>query len=372
MEQYTKIAFDWLVKPFVSVVIGRTILAVCHTFGWFPDQLLARLIVSTPSAFETEVVVWLLSAIVGGALWTALHFALYRKTAADGPANVPRHERPVNGRQFRTQSDAPELPDFPLHELFSHIDPDVLNDDPNNNRWEKVGQEIRDALALRRLKCWGRPLLESWRSTLEDSQWPPREEIPAEYWRDGTFTYTFFDATRPFAQPDTYPGRGSNFPPYFDVCVNREKAKEVWPRQPTQAPDMTIGQAVNYLLKESIWGFKPGNQWDAHPALDVGARSGAIKVWGEQSIDSAESLQRQLSNWSKGELLDLRFGGVEVEIPVADWAHMEITYPTIMYDDHPSTYRPHMATPKDDQCVRCYRFLRVNRSQIEKQWPRRR
>lgn len=116
-------------------------------------------------------------------------------------------------------------PDWPLHELFSYIDPHVLDEE----RWHGVGQEIRDALGLGRLKSWGRVWIKN--GPISDTQqWPTPQEIPEAYWRFATFTYTFFDPTRGPGEPDTYPGQGTGDPHYFDVRVNEARAREVWPQ----------------------------------------------------------------------------------------------------------------------------------------------
>lgn len=131
-------------------------------------------------------------------------------------------------------------------------------------------------------------------------------------------------------------------------------------------PDMTIGQAVNYLLKETKWGFKDHNQWDAHPALDAAARGGSLQMWGETCITSIDTVKKELAgNNPKG----LRFSGAELEIPSEHWQHMKIAFPMIMYSDQPSPSQPHMAVPNNDECVVCYGMLRANRTQVEAIWP---
>lgn len=131
-------------------------------------------------------------------------------------------------------------------------------------------------------------------------------------------------------------------------------------------PDMTIGQAVNYLLRETKWGFKENNQWDAHPALDAAARGGSLQIWGETCITSINTVRKELDGNNPKEL---RFSGAEIEIPLEHWQYMKIAFPTIMYFDQPSPTLPHMAIPNDDECVVCYGMLRVNRTQVEAAWP---
>ncbi|MEH2563041.1 hypothetical protein [Bradyrhizobium sp. AZCC 2289] len=77
-----------------------------------------------------------------------------------------------------------------ITDLFQHIDPDFLED----NRWEKVGDELRDALSTGRLCMWGR-LKET-----DSGPWVgPRAALtPIEkrYWYKAYFTYFFFHEQR--------------------------------------------------------------------------------------------------------------------------------------------------------------------------------
>jgi hypothetical protein len=73
-----------------------------------------------------------------------------------------------------------------VYELFQHIDPDFLD----NNRWEKVGDELRDALSTGRLCMWGRL-----KETDSGSWVGPRaalKPIEKTYWYNAYFTYFFF------------------------------------------------------------------------------------------------------------------------------------------------------------------------------------
>jgi hypothetical protein len=54
------------------------------------------------------------------------------------------------------KADPDDGPNWPIHELFSYLEPEVL-DRIQDNLWQKAGDEIRDAFSLGRLRVWGRP-----------------------------------------------------------------------------------------------------------------------------------------------------------------------------------------------------------------------
>jgi hypothetical protein len=120
------------------------------------------------------------------------------------------------------------LPDWRIDELFSYIDPDILNvgsDEEGPDRWEIVGGKIRDALSLGRLKIWGRPIDDHAISFLETTA--PMREIDAAYWRSATFSYHFFDSTAAGKAHTDVPSH-SGLPVYTDLQVNQAQATRIW------------------------------------------------------------------------------------------------------------------------------------------------
>lgn len=129
-------------------------------------------------------------------------------------------------------------PNWLLHDLFFFVDENVLNSDEEIDRWEHVGQQLRDVFALGQITVWGRPI----RNSAGDSpnvavgNLPTYVEIPPEQWEHLGFTYTFFDETRPFGAVDVYSNllpldlRRHRVPNYFDVKVNRAQAMRVLKR----------------------------------------------------------------------------------------------------------------------------------------------
>jgi hypothetical protein len=121
-------------------------------------------------------------------------------------------------------------PSWTISELFLHIDPDFLEE----NRWEKIGDELRDDLSAGRLCMWGR-LIET-----DSGSWVgPRaalKPIEKTYWYNAYFTYFFFhketsDGVHCFADRKT--GR----PAYTDLQVNRRQALALWPGEPDDVAD---------------------------------------------------------------------------------------------------------------------------------------
>jgi hypothetical protein len=119
-----------------------------------------------------------------------------------------------------------EGPNWPIHEVFSHLEPDVLN--PEHELWENVGDELSDALSLGRLRIWGRLYktdIGNWvgeRASLRP--------IDKTYWYKAYFTYMFFDETAGKAA-HCYADRTTGVPAYTDLQVNRDDVLKLWPRE---------------------------------------------------------------------------------------------------------------------------------------------
>jgi hypothetical protein len=115
---------------------------------------------------------------------------------------------------------------WPIHELFSHIRPDVLERSDDGAVWEQVGNDLRDKLSLGRLKIWGRPVGDGISRLLGER--PALRQIAPNYWHSAHFTFRFFDDTAG-AAPHTYVDQNSGLPEYTDLRVNRAEALLVWP-----------------------------------------------------------------------------------------------------------------------------------------------
>jgi hypothetical protein len=112
-----------------------------------------------------------------------------------------------------------------IKDLFHHIHNDYLE----NKSWEKIGDDLRDALSEGRLTVWGR-LKET-----ESGPWVgPRAALtPIEktYWYKAYFTYLFFHQ-EPADGVHCYADRKTGRPAYTDLQVNRAEALKLWPGEP--------------------------------------------------------------------------------------------------------------------------------------------
>jgi hypothetical protein len=129
---------------------------------------------------------------------------------------------PVN----KTPTPAGTKPDWPIRELFFHIQPDLL-DRPDEAAWERIGNDLRDAFALNLIRVWGRPITSGIGKLLGERQ--ALRLIDSGYWHSAYFTYSFFDETSGDAA-HTYLERNSSLPEYTDLQINRAEALATWPR----------------------------------------------------------------------------------------------------------------------------------------------
>ncbi len=107
------------------------------------------------------------------------------------------------------------VPDWPINDLFHHIDPLVVD-----GAWEKVGLEVMDRLATGQLMAWGR---------LVDEEPTPLRPINRTYWEVAKWTYMFFtgDPDAPHTKT-TWHVRDEL--EYKDVRVSKSQALRVFSR----------------------------------------------------------------------------------------------------------------------------------------------
>lgn len=133
------------------------------------------------------------------------------------------------GAQATSFQEREPAPDMPIWELFYLLAPNWKTLERRGQA--DVAQRIRDALALNRLKSWGRPTRKrDWISDLVGHvPSPPPEPIEPEYWRQAEFTYSFMNGERRdefvHAEPSNNP---SNLPKYTDVQLDHAQAENVF------------------------------------------------------------------------------------------------------------------------------------------------
>ena len=122
-------------------------------------------------------------------------------------------------------------PNWSIHELFTHADPNFLSrtDEGVGDRWDEVGNDIRDQAALGRLRIWGRTMPRGVDSVL--GQRTTLQLIEPSYWTTAFLTYSFFDDTAGDV-PHTYLEVGRNGVEYTDLQVNRAEVLKLWPGEP--------------------------------------------------------------------------------------------------------------------------------------------
>lgn len=113
-----------------------------------------------------------------------------------------------------SEPDTEPAPDWPINDLFHHIDPSVVD-----SEWERVGLLVMDKLATGQLMAWGR---------LIDGDGPtPLRPINRPYWEVSNWTYLFFtsDADAPHATSKWHVRDDTE---YTDIRVNKSQALRVF------------------------------------------------------------------------------------------------------------------------------------------------
>ena len=206
--------------------------AILTSLVWiFSPYLQAHEWVEAPTSY-LGVTALATGTAVGSVIVTFILFFFIRLGLA--PASLYRNEQTrannLNKELERTRGDSQSTgPNWPIHELFSHLEPSVL-DETEKNLWESASLKIRDAASLGRLRIWGRLFktdLGPWvgeRASLR--------EIEPTYWQKAFFTYWFFDVTAGDDAAQCYADRSEGVPAYTDLQVNREEVLRLWPGEP--------------------------------------------------------------------------------------------------------------------------------------------
>lgn len=126
------------------------------------------------------------------------------------------------------------VPNWPIRDLFFHIDPSILKN-PYRDPEREVGRDVLDHLATGQLHAWGRP-------TGGNGALVP---IPQGFWKVGEWVMPFFgedDAEQVHAR---YPASNDGF---RNVQFNRAEALAIWPKSiKTAWPDYQHWDKVDPL-----------------------------------------------------------------------------------------------------------------------------
>jgi TIR domain len=141
-------------------------------------------------------------------------------------------------------------PDWPIHGLFTHVNPDLLArvDDGVGDSWDEIGNDIRDHAALGLLKIWGRPVRNGLGRMLGERE--ALRLIEPSYWTTAFLTYNFFDSTAGDA-PHTYLEVGRSGVEYTDLRVNRAEASLIWPPTTQNALQLKLGSGDEFETRQS-------------------------------------------------------------------------------------------------------------------------
>ena len=135
------------------------------------------------------------------------------------------------------------FPDMTIKELFYYIgnDTDFLDAESEiltDENWIKIGDEIRDQASVGRLTFWGRVYGKQWGKMFGKN---PLTEISKEYWKEGKFTYQFFE-------------EGEKDPPHThqqgddeglrDLRVNRSQVMQIWPSKNKSAAGKPLKRSL--------------------------------------------------------------------------------------------------------------------------------
>ncbi len=73
---------------------------------------------------------------------------------SEAKRKMMKEERAARREEFERARQSQSVPDWPIHELFSHRGPDLF-DRPDEALWDAIGNDLRDALSLGRLRILG-------------------------------------------------------------------------------------------------------------------------------------------------------------------------------------------------------------------------
>jgi len=123
-----------------------------------------------------------------------------------------------------SEINAPEnVPDWPIRELFFHIDPN-LRHDPSGKSRELIGKDIIDKFSTGQINVWGRRID-------QNSKRLALAQIPDDNWEDAAFTYWFLDAGDEQSLAVECRRKSVGMAPlqYCDLRVNRAEVLKMWP-----------------------------------------------------------------------------------------------------------------------------------------------
>lgn len=121
------------------------------------------------------------------------------------------------------------LPNWPAHEVFCYIDPDILRRE-HAGRIDDLDLTVREQLVIGAVQSWGMPMKKDQLRAGGVDEVIPLVLIPPTYWRLGKFNFMFFDSTAPkgIAHSSTLWTEGDVYG-YAEVHFNKREVMRQWP-----------------------------------------------------------------------------------------------------------------------------------------------
>jgi hypothetical protein len=226
--------FDWKTWLFSAMGGGVTLL-------WAAIDGRSSLDVWLLALMATACMIIIISGVA--ALWQRVAYVGGERVTARTHFTAPS----ANQAQVTALTTGP---DWPIHDLFTHINPDLLVrvDDGVGDSWDEIGNDIRDHAALGQLKIWGRPVRNELGRMLGERE--ALRLVEPSYWTTAFFTYNFFDNTAGDA-PHTYLEVGRSGVEYTDLRVNRAEASLIWPPSALNALRLKLGSGEEFETRQS-------------------------------------------------------------------------------------------------------------------------
>jgi hypothetical protein len=113
------------------------------------------------------------------------------------------------------------VPDWPIHDLFYYLRPDINLRGPTSE-FDEIGNDVLDKLSTGQLSAWGREMVRAATTTYLNLA-----PIDRSYWKAARFIYIFLLDGH---ERDIHvtQNRPSSLPDYGDLRVNRAEAVKLW------------------------------------------------------------------------------------------------------------------------------------------------
>ena len=142
MRSVGKIAVQ-IVAAFFALVCSRALLAVAHSFGWFPEQQLAKLVLNSPTIIQTEWLAWTMLTALALIIWLVLDYLVYKREF--------RHFIEALWSRFQGAPSVDDAPGLRWTKLKRHW----------KAEWRATPEAIRGGYEPEKIMIWRGPLAET-------------------------------------------------------------------------------------------------------------------------------------------------------------------------------------------------------------------